>query len=63
MPQSERDSFEISISNAASVVAHEYGPSEAEIIFRRYGADGFDNLLPVYYSDVLNDLEMRSEGV
>ena len=63
MPQSERDSFEICISNAALSIAYEFGLDEVKSVFHRYDADGFDDLQPVYYSDVLNDLEMRLEGI
>lgn len=63
MPQTEHESFEISIRNAAAVVSAEYGVSAVKSVFTQYGAEDFDDLLPAHYADVLNDLEMRAEGI
>lgn len=63
MPQTEHESFEISICNAAAIVSAEYGPDTVKKIFEHYDANNFDDLQISYYADVLNDLEMRAEGI
>lgn len=48
--------WEVNIENAIANVAAKYGNAVVEAVFRRYNATCFENLSPVYYSDVFGDL-------
>ena len=53
--------WEINIQNAAESVAAKYGNEVAASVFRRYDATFFENLSPVYYSEVFGNLMLIDE--
>lgn len=60
MSRNEHEMWEISIKNAASRVAAEYGLSAVNSVFARYDAHGFHDLSSCYFSEVFADLEMMA---
>lgn len=48
--------WQINIENTVAMVVAKYGFKVATSVFRRYNATCFENLSPVYYSDVFGDL-------
>lgn len=60
MTRTEHEMWEISIENAASTVAAEYGSSAVNSVFARYDAHGFHDLSSCYFSEVFADLEMMA---
>ena len=53
--------WEINIQNAAESVAAKYGNEVAASVFRRYNATCFEDLSPVYYSEVFGNLMLIDE--
>ena len=53
--------WQINIKNTAASVATKYGNEVAASVFRRYDATCFENLSPVYYSEVFGDLMLIDE--
>lgn len=53
--------WRINIENTAESVAVKYGNDVAASVFRRYNATCFENLSPVYYSEVFGDLMLIDE--
>lgn len=51
--------WEINIENLAASVAEKYGSEEVSFIFSKYGASCFDDLSPVHYGDVFDELDLR----
>lgn len=58
MKSREIQMWAINIENAACAVADEYGLSMVDSVFERYGAHGFYDLSPCYFSELFADLEM-----
>ena len=56
-----RQDWQISIENTAASVAAKYGSEVAASVFRRYGATCFEDLSPIYYSEVFGDLMFIDE--
>lgn len=48
--------WEINIDNTAASVAAKYGNEVAASVFRRYDATCFEDLNPIYYSEVFGEL-------
>lgn len=61
MEPSEKDMWEININNAAAEAAAEYGEEVVASVFARYGSRDFEDLSPMYYSEVFADLQMIAE--
>ena len=57
MSSSEKEMWESSIEDAASRVTAEYGSAVAASVFERHGAHNFEDLSPIYYSEVFADLQ------
>lgn len=53
--------WEINITNLADSVAEKYGAEVAKTPFTRYGATCFEDLDPIYYSEVFGDLMLMDE--
>ncbi len=53
--------WEINIENTAASVAAKYGNEVAASVFKRYGATYFEDLSPIYYSEVFGDLMLIDE--
>lgn len=53
--------WEINIENTAASVAAKYGTEVAASVFRRYDATCFEDLNPIYYSEVFGDLMLIDE--
>ena len=56
-----RQDWQISIENTAASVAAKYGSKVAASVFSRYGATCFEDLSPIYYSEVFGDLMFIDE--
>ena len=52
----DSESWRISIENAADYIAAQIGSKTVEHIFRKYHATCADDLSPLYYSEVYNEL-------
>ena len=48
--------WRINIENLAASVSAEYGSEVAASIFKRFGANCFEDLSPIYYDEVFADL-------
>lgn len=51
-----KSDWKINIENTADSVAVKYGSEVVNSVFARYDATCFDDLLPIYYSEVFGDL-------
>ena len=56
-----RTDWEINITNLATRVAEKYSESAVRGAFQRVGATCFEDLSPVYYSEVFGDLMQMDE--
>ena len=56
-----RQDWQINIENTADSVAAKYGNEVVASVFRRYDATCFDDLSPVYYSEVFGELMLIDE--
>lgn len=57
MTTEEKSMWEANIENSSSRVCSIFGSEVALSVFQRYGANGFSDLNPCYYSEVFADLE------
>lgn len=53
--------WEINIENTATSVEAKYGNEVAASVFKRYDATCFEDLSPIYYSEVFGDLMLIDE--
>lgn len=53
--------WEININNLADSVTEKHGTDAAKTPFVRYDATCFDDLSPIYYSEVFGDLMLMDE--
>ena len=56
-----KNDWRINIEALATSVAAKYGNEVAASVFRRYDATCFEDLSPVYYSEVFGDLMLIDE--
>lgn len=56
-----RTDWEINITNLTERVAEKYDEATARSVFQRVGATCFEDLSPVYYSEVFGDLMQMDE--
>ena len=56
-----RQDWQINIENTVASVAAKYGNEGAASVFRRYDATCFEDLNPVYYSEVFGNLMLIDE--
>lgn len=57
MTTAEKTMWEVNIENISSCICSIFGSEVALSVFQRYGANGFSDLNPCYYSEVFADLE------
>ena len=56
-----KNDWRINIEAIAESVAAKYGNEEAASVFRRYDVTCFEDISPVYYSEVFGDLMLIDE--
>ena len=57
MTTEEKLMWEVNIENISSCIFSIFGREVVLSVFQRYGANGFSDLNPCYYSEVFADLE------